>query len=118
MFEYFIVLWHTWQHWHSDNIVVTDLRIYGFNFKYIAMYDSILLCSIIFAQKLKVTNYMWLDLRKATFHEHNSKSHFYHHKIAIYTHELTIQTSIGPESYPGCFSHFKACPVADLGGGG
>ena len=45
---------------------------------------------------------MWLDLRKAGFHTHNSKTHFSPSNNSC-TRWLIIQPGIDAESCPGCF---------------
>ena len=45
---------------------------------------------------------MWPDLRKATFHAHNIKTHFSPLNDSC-TRWLTIQAGIDAESYHGCF---------------
>ena len=46
--------------------------------------------------------YVTIDLRKATFHTHNSKTHFSASNNSC-THQLTIQAGIGTKSCSGCF---------------
>ena len=47
-------------------------------------------------------SYMWPNLRKVSFHAHNSKTHFLpSNKGCI--HSLTIKPGIDAKSCPGCF---------------
>ena len=47
-------------------------------------------------------SYMWSNLRKASFHAHNSKTHFSPSNNGC-IHSLTIKPGIDAESCPGCF---------------
>ena len=46
--------------------------------------------------------HMWPNLRKASFHAHNSKTHFSPSNNGC-IHSLTIKPGIDAESCPGCF---------------